>query len=261
MTTDLPPQPLRAPLADCLLAAADDKLMLGHRNADWTGLAPMLEEDIAFSSLAQDDLAHAQALYELAAMLLGESADHLAYGRSVEAFRCATIVEGPDAFDWATAIARLFLCNHHNLLRFGDFTRSNWPPLAALAARLAAEQQVSMEHVDDWIVRLGRGTDESRTRMVTALERLVPMSGGLFEATADEAAVIEAGLLPAPARAIFDTWSDRVGAVAERAGLSLGPVHVDADTPGGRRGVHTSDLAETLNEMTEVYRTEPGVPW
>ena len=82
----------RAALADLILATADDKLMLGHRNSDWTGLAPILEEDIAFSAFAQDDMAHAAALFELAGSLLDRSADQLAFGREPNDYRCATIV-------------------------------------------------------------------------------------------------------------------------------------------------------------------------
>ena len=60
---------------DLLLSIADDKLILGHRNSDWTGLGPILEEDIAFSALAQDDIAHALALYEVIAARTDTTAD------------------------------------------------------------------------------------------------------------------------------------------------------------------------------------------
>ena len=88
------PDELKKPAAELLLALADDKLMLGHRNSDWTGLGPILEEDIAFSSLAQDEIAHASAIYELVGELLGRSADDLAFGRAINDYRSATIVEG-----------------------------------------------------------------------------------------------------------------------------------------------------------------------
>ena len=101
---------LRQPLAQLLLSVADDKFLLGHRNADWTGLAPILEEDIAFSSLAQDELSHATALYQLAAELLGTTADKLAFGRKPEEYRCAQLVELSDEFNWATALCRNFFC-------------------------------------------------------------------------------------------------------------------------------------------------------
>ena len=90
---ELSKEDLKGPLLELLLSVADDKLLLGHRNSDWTGLGPILEEDIAFSSMAQDEIAHAQALYERAGELVGKTADQLAFGRDPDAYRCATITE------------------------------------------------------------------------------------------------------------------------------------------------------------------------
>src|ERR671919_264966 len=64
--------------ADMLLEIADDELILGWRDSEWTGIAPFLEEDVAFSSFAQGEIGHARALYELAAGELGTDADALA---------------------------------------------------------------------------------------------------------------------------------------------------------------------------------------
>src|SRR6185503_7816753 len=111
------PEKLKQALAQLVLSVADDKLILGHRNSDWTGLGPILEEDIAFSHLAQDEMAHAQALYQFAGELLGKSADELAFGRTIDQYRCAHIVEVPDDFNWATALARKFFCDHFDLHR------------------------------------------------------------------------------------------------------------------------------------------------
>ena len=67
-----------------LLALADDELILGWRNSEWTGIAPFLEEDVAFSSIAQTEIGHARAWYELAARLTERGrvdADTLAFDR------------------------------------------------------------------------------------------------------------------------------------------------------------------------------------
>ncbi len=55
------------PSTDFLLELADDELVLGWRDSEWTGIAPFLEEDVAFSSIAQSEIGHARALYELVA--------------------------------------------------------------------------------------------------------------------------------------------------------------------------------------------------
>lgn len=250
-------------LVDLLLATADDKLMLGHRNSDWTGLAPILEEDIAFSSIAQDDMAHAQSLYELAAELTGKTADEIAYGRSENEYRCATLFELSDDFDWATAIVRQFFGAHFQALRLGRMVRSSDTRLAALAKRLRAEQQVEVEHVDHWMVRLAKGTDESRQRVQKALDTLAPHAVMLCEATAGEDQLAKAGIYPPleDGRAMFDAWRERVKAVLDEAGLEATLDQPAPDTKGGRRGVHSDEFKAVLDEMCEVYRLEPGGAW
>jgi ring-1,2-phenylacetyl-CoA epoxidase subunit PaaC len=252
---------LKQPLAHLLLALADDKLILGHRCSDWTGLGPILEEDIAFSHLAQDEMAHAQAIYELAAPLLETSADQLAFGRTPEEFRCASIVEVPDEFDWATALARRFFCDHFDALRLERMAGSAWKPLADLARRMAAEEQVHVEHVDGWMMRLGQGGDESRWRMQKALDALGPRSTSLFEPFDGLRALVEAHLYPGSDFIMYDQWTAALYSVADRAGLR---VHVEVGSPdvhGGRRGVHTPHLKELLDEMCEVWRLEPNARW
>ncbi|MHC4993087.1 MAG: 1,2-phenylacetyl-CoA epoxidase subunit PaaC [Planctomycetota bacterium] len=255
------PENLKTPLVELLLALADDKLILGHRNSDWTGLAPILEEDIAFSSLAQDEIAHARAVYELAATLTDRSADDLAFGRDPEDFRCAAIVELPDDFDWAFAICRQFFCDRFDFVRLRRMARSSYKPLADLASRLAAEEQVHVEHADAWIQRLGTGTDESHERMQTALGRLTGIAGSLFEPVTGQAELETAGVFPAGDVGAFEQWSHEVVAVIEVSGLTFRADRVSPPTRGGRQGEHTEHLGPLLDEMCEVYRLEPKAAW
>ncbi|MHC4217972.1 MAG: 1,2-phenylacetyl-CoA epoxidase subunit PaaC [Planctomycetota bacterium] len=252
---------LKGPLVELLLALADDKLVLGHRNSDWTGLAPILEEDIAFSSLAQDEIAHAQAVYELAATLTGGSADELAFGRGPRDFRSAAIVELPDNFDWAFAISRQFLCDRFDRLRLQRLAKSSYKPLAALAARMAAEEQVHVDHADAWVQRLGSGTDESRERMQSALHRLVEVAMGLFETVEQQDALEAAGLYPPGATDLFEQWSQDLARVIKATGLTLAVDRPGPGYAGGRRGKHSEHLAPLLDEMCEVYRLEPKAAW
>jgi len=259
------PDPLRRPLVELLLAAADDALMLGTRNSDWTGLGPMLEEDIAFSAFAQDEVAHAQALYELIASIDadhgGRSADELAFGRDPADYRCAAITVASDDFDWATALARLLYCTHFSLRRFQRMARSSFEPLASLARRLGAEQRLVVDHVDRWIVRLGKGTEESRERIRLALDALMPLAAMLPEPVEGEADLVEAGLYPETEPVMAEQWRDDVDRVAGDAGLRLAVDAPHAGRTGGRRGDHGPELAELLDEMCEVYRSDPGAAW
>lgn len=250
-----------APLTNLLLALADDKLMLGHRNSDWTGLGPILEEDIAFSALAQDEIAHAQAIYQFISEFAGRDENELAFGRTPEAYLCARIVEPPDEFDWAVAIVRQFLCDHFDLLRLRRLAKSAHKPLADLAARIADEEQVHVEHADSWMRRLGAGTPESRERVQKALDQLAPLAGSLFEPVEAQDVLERDGLYPPEPDDPFTTWRSAVSAVLDEADLKAEFARPSVDLKGGRRGVHTPVFSELLDEMCEVYRIEPGAAW
>lgn len=255
------PDNLKKPLINLLLAVADDKLMLGHRNSDWTGLAPILEEDIAFSSLSQDEIAHAQTLYELISSLDGKSSDEIAYGRSADEYRCATIVELPDDYNWAVAIARRFFCDHFDLLRLKRLSQSSYKPLADLATRLLAEEQVHVEHVDAWMIRLGHGNDDSKQRLQDALDTIGPFAPMLFEQVEGEAELVEAGIYPQLEKNTFQIWCDVLQQIVQQSGLNLTLNAPDANTQGGRSGQHSEHFTPLLDEMCEVYRLEPGAAW
>lgn len=258
--TDVPDH-LKPPLIDLLLALADDKLFLGHRNSDWTGLGPILEEDIAFSHMAQDEIAHAQAIYEFIGGMTGKKADDIALGRPVHEYRCASIVEVPDEFDWATAIARKFYCDHFDLLRLGRLANSGHKPLAELCARIAAEEQLHVDHVDGWIVRLGRGTGESRQRLQRAIDTLAPHATWLFEPIDGLKALVEAGIYPGSDSEMYDAWKAAISEVCRTAGLTVTLEVGPPDEKHGRRGVATAHRKPLLDEMCEVYRLEPGAAW
>ncbi|MFN0137512.1 MAG: 1,2-phenylacetyl-CoA epoxidase subunit PaaC [Phycisphaerae bacterium] len=255
------PKQLEASLTDLLLSIADDKFILGHRNADWTGLGPMLEEDIAFASLAQDDLAHAMGLYEMIAGFSGGRADAIAYGRTPEQYRCAQLVELSDEFDWSVAIARQFFCDHFDQLRLGRLASSNYKPLRDLAARLFAEERLAIGHADQWVVRLGKGGDDARGRMQAALTRLAPLATALFEPTAGVEQLESAGIYPRGTADMYDQWESAIENVVEAATLELSLPRADFLKPAGRRGVRSNEFAALHTEMTEVYRVEPEASW
>ncbi len=255
------PESLKQPLVELLLATADDKLLLGHLNADWTGLAPLLEEDIAFSSLAQDDLAHAAALYEFIAGLTGDNPNRVAYGRAAHEYRCAAIVTIPDENNWAAAIVRQFLCDHFDFLRLSRLAGSAYTPLRVQAAKMLAEERLALGHADQWVVRLGRGGDDARGRMQAALDRLTPHACMLFEPTAGVAALEEASVYPRRADDMFAAWQTGIENIIEAATLHVTLARHAEGQRGGRSGVHLPGFDAVLAELTEVYRVEPEAVW
>ena len=139
---------------DLLLTLADDELILGWRNSEWTGIAPFLEEDVAFSSIAQNEIGHARALYELAARDLDTDADSLAFDRRPDAYRCAPLVQLRLVHDWAGTVARHFLYETADAIRLDALKRSDDAEVAGLAAKMDREEVYHRMHAEMWASRL-----------------------------------------------------------------------------------------------------------
>ncbi len=156
--------------AQLLLPIADDELVLGWRNSEWTGIAPFLEEDVAFSSIAQNEIGHARALYQLVADELGTTADEVAFDRSPEEYRCSALVQLRLVPDWAKTIARHHLYEAADAERLEALKASGDPEIAGLAAKIDREEAYHRMHAEMWFDRLG---DEQR--FTEALEELRPL--------------------------------------------------------------------------------------
>jgi ring-1,2-phenylacetyl-CoA epoxidase subunit PaaC len=156
--------------AQQLLESADDELILGWRNSEWTGIAPFLEEDVAFSSIAQNEIGHARALYELAARDLGTTADELAFDRKPEEYRCSRLVELRFVPDWARTIARHVLYEEADERRIRALMESDDAEVAGLAAKIDREEVYHRMHAQMWRDRL-----QEEPRFVEALEELRPL--------------------------------------------------------------------------------------
>jgi ring-1,2-phenylacetyl-CoA epoxidase subunit PaaC len=156
--------------AELLLPIADDELVLGWRNSEWTGIAPFLEEDVAFSSIAQNEIGHARALYELVAAELGTTADELAFDRSPDEYRCSAFVELRLVPDWAKTIARHYLYEQADEQRIRALMGSDDPEVAGLAAKIEREEAYHRMHAQMWFDRL-----QGEPRFDEALDELRPL--------------------------------------------------------------------------------------
>jgi ring-1,2-phenylacetyl-CoA epoxidase subunit PaaC len=152
-----------------LLEIADDELILGWRDSEWTGIAPLLEEDVAFSSIAQNEIGHARALYELVARERGTTPDELAFDRSPDEYRCAQLVE-LRLLDWAQTIARHYLYEEADAIRLGGLKQSDDPEIAGLAAKIDREEAYHRMHAQMWHDRL-----QGEPRYIAALDELRPL--------------------------------------------------------------------------------------
>jgi ring-1,2-phenylacetyl-CoA epoxidase subunit PaaC len=207
-----------------LLEYADDELILGWRDSEWTGIAPSLEEDVAFSSIAQNEIGHARALYELAARELGTTADALAFDRAPEEYRCAPLVQ-QRRLDWLHTIARHWLYEQADAVRLEALKADDDEELAGLARKIDLEETYHRLHAQMWHDRL---KDEPRYR--EALAELWPLA---------------LGVLPEALRAVY----------AGRLGLG------GSEPLTRERGDVSTELRELWGEMTMVRRSIPGATW
>jgi ring-1,2-phenylacetyl-CoA epoxidase subunit PaaC len=251
---------LRPLLADALLGLADDEMILAHRDSEWTGHAPILEEDIAFANIALDEMGHAGIWYRLVAELRGEDPDtypdRLVFHRAPGEFRCIRMVELPKG-DWAFTIVRQFLFDSAEIVRLQALGQSHHPPLAKAAAKIAIEERYHDRHLRAWVRRLGLGTEESHSKMQAALDQLWPYTGQLFEPPTSEGELVAAGSFPA-SETMAAAWVEGAAATLADAGLRM-----QAGQPGinGGRLQHTEHLEPLLAELQSVARLEPQASW
>lgn len=260
------PEDLRAPMAAYVTAIADDEMLVGHRDSEWTGLGPILEEDIAFSSMAQDELGHALVLYRLLEPLGGPDPDAMAFLRDAPDWRNARLAELPRG-DYATSLVRQYLYDLAEAVRYDALAQGGWPPLAEAATKLRQEEKYHLIHGRTFLRRLSGATRDSRGRLQDALDELWPYALGLWEPPEGEARLVEAGLL-APSAELSERWMAAVGPFLSDIGLHAGLAQADgrweptvAAETGGRRGRHGPELAALLAAMQGLYRSDPEATW
>ena len=246
-------------LKDLLYKMADDLLILGHRNSEWTGLGPVLEEDIAFSSMAQDKIGQSQQLFELLHELGESDPDTVAFTRNDQSFHCCQLVEYPIG-EYDFSLARHFFFDHADYLRFEALTQTIVEPLAMLAKKFKGEIKYHIMHADTWLVQLANGTEESKARMQSALNEVFPLALGIFEPGNYEIELIESGIFIGE-KALQEQWIESISKAVEKAGLTLPNMAETTPIYGGRKGYHTEYLQPLLDEMTEVFRIDPAAEW
>jgi ring-1,2-phenylacetyl-CoA epoxidase subunit PaaC len=257
-----------------LLSIADDELVTGHRHAHWTGVAPSLEEDLAFSTIAQDEINHADVWYSLVAGTDRAGIDALGLGRQPGEYRHAVLCERPPR-DFAYTLARHWLYDHVDAVRLEVLGGSSDPDIAAVATKLRHEERYHLEHADHWFRRLVHGGDDAHERLAAGLAQALPEALWLFEPLPGEDRLVADGLLPATTSTQLLRWLETVVPVLEAADLgALLPEHLQATAdgwtlaeatfaePGGRQGRHTDDFTDDVwPEMTALYRAHPGARW
>jgi ring-1,2-phenylacetyl-CoA epoxidase subunit PaaC len=249
-------------LTDYILHLADTTLILSQRNSEWCGHGPILEQDIALTNISLDLLGQSRNFYQYAATLINGLADQpinestdedkLAYLRKERAFKNLLLVEQPNG-DWGQTILRQYLFSQYQYLLFDQLQHSKDEQLAAITAKALKEIKYHLRWSSEWVIRLGDGTAESKSKMIKAVDELWRYTGEMFiDADYELVSGIDTNTLK-------NIWEEKVKAIFDAATLNL-PEKVFMQT-GGKTGTHTEHLGYILAELQYVQRAYPNSNW
>jgi ring-1,2-phenylacetyl-CoA epoxidase subunit PaaC len=256
-------------LIDYTLHLADNALILGHRNSEWCGHGPVLEQDIAITNISLDLIGQARNFYQYAARLINESSfsspverkeateDTLAYLRDNRAFKNCLLVEQPNG-DWAKTVLRQFLFSAYQFYLYQQLQNGIDTQLAAIAEKSLKEVTYHLRWSSEWVIRLGDGTNESHRRMLTAIDELWMYTGELFiPATYESRITSEYDSIALTSTGL--KWEEKVKDILNEATLPY-PADVFMQR-GGKDGTHTENLGYILAELQFMQRAYPDSEW
>lgn len=248
------------------LHLADNALILGHRNSEWCGHGPVLEQDIAITNISLDLIGQARNFYQYAAKLLNRSTnqpagpateDTLAYFRDSPDFKNILLVEQPKG-DWAQTILRQFFFSAFQKILFEKLKESKDEQISAIAVKALKEITYHLRWSSEWVIRLGDGTEESHARMVKAIGELWTYTSEMFLPAEYEIQLLNNGI-GADVIALKEPWMQKVKEIFDEAGLAVPPASLVQI--GGKEGKHSEYLVAILNELQSVARAYPTATW
>lgn len=259
-----------------LLHLADDSLIMGHRCSEWCGHGPILEQDIALTNIALDFVGQSRHLYQYIATQLQDisndvaltlidfdilpekiNEDSLAYLRDTHAFKNHLLVELPNG-DWTQTILKICSFSVYRFYLFQLLQKHTDLNLAGIAEKSLKEVQYHVKWSSEWIIRLGDGTHESKSRMLQAIEFLWPYMGEMFEPVMYEKVYYH--LDDVTYTSLKNNWLDKMNQIFEQATLPTQSLNQWHQT-GGKIGKHTEHLGYILAEMQFLPRTFPNAIW
>jgi ring-1,2-phenylacetyl-CoA epoxidase subunit PaaC len=252
-------------LIDYVLHSADDALILGHRNSEWCGHGPVLEHDIAITNISLDLIGQARNFYQYAAILINqltgqqkqETEDSLAFLRDNREFKNCLLVEQTNG-DWAKTILRQFLFSAYQYYLYQQLKKSKGEQLAAIAEKSLTEVTYHLRWSSEWVIRLGDGIEESRERILKAIDELWPYTGELFVNAEYESELIK-NEIAVDLNLIKPMWQEKVKEIFTEATLPY-PDSVFMQT-GGKEGNHTENMGYILAELQFMQRAYPNSEW
>lgn len=246
-------------LVNYCLHLADTTLILSHRNSEWCGHGPILEQDIALTNIALDLLGQARSFYQYSSSLMGEEFDEdkLAYLRDANEFKNNLLVEQPNE-DWAVTILRQFYFSTFQHYLYTELQHSNDEYLAAIATKSLKEVAYHLRWSSEWVIRLGDGTETSNQKMQNAVEVLKDFVEELFVMSNEETELLTQNI-SVDLYKIKSLWQQKVDEIFAEATLQF--TYSTQPKIGGKQGQHTQHLTTLLADMQVLQRTYPNSIW
>jgi ring-1,2-phenylacetyl-CoA epoxidase subunit PaaC len=246
-------------LIDYILHLADNALILGHRNSEWCGHGPILEQDIAIANISLDLIGQARNFYQYAASLKKDNTteDTFAYFRDSKEFKNVLLIELPKG-DWAQTILRQFFFSAYQHLLFEKLRESKDEQIAAIATKSLKEITYHLRWSSEWVIRLGDGTGESHDRMTKAIDLLWNYTDEMFLPAAYELQMLY-NSVGADVTLLKENWLPKVKEVFDEATLTVPATSLIYT--GGKEGKHTQHLEDILKELQSVSRAHPAATW
>lgn len=252
-------------LKELLYQFADDDLIISFRGSEWLGLAPFIEEDVAFSSITQNTMGHATMFFQMLEELGEGDADHLVHARPTNERRSSAYLEKkngtghyiaePD-YDWALAVVRNFLYETMKRVKLQAATKSTYKPLANMAAKILMEQTYHVAHWKLWMEQLLDATEEAKEKMTFRLDEAWAEFGDALSYGSKAQEMKQLGIIVAE-ETFQQSWLEEVKKTVPEIYHSIPKKSLG----NGREGTHTEDLQQAIDIFTEVYQTDEQAVW
>lgn len=256
-------QEYRSSLIELVYQLADDDFILAYRGSEWLGLAPHIEEDVAFSSISQDLMGHAALYYSLLEELGEGDADELTHARQSENFRNAILLELPNGsgtyleepdYDWAFTVVRNYFYTLAKKVRLDSIKENSYESLQQIVKKISIEMSYHLMHWETWFDQLMNSTPEARRRMTEAIDLVQNEMKGVFSYGNAGDKIVSLSLIESE-ETLIQRWID---ILQEKEDLNI---ELSMNSGNGRDGTHTDHLSRALATLSEVYQSVPSAEW
>lgn len=242
-----------------LLHLGDNALIHSYRLSELCSRGPFLEEDLALTNIALDQIGRAQSFLKYAGEIEGKgrTEDDLAYKRGERQFYNHLITELPNG-DFAYTIAKQLILSTYDVLLFTELSNSKDETIAGISSKVLKEVRYHFVHARDWCYRLGLGTDVSHTKLQNAINEIWMFSGELFESDETYNDLYSKGIA-VNSNSLKAKWLENITEVLTKSEINI--PNVDYMQSGGKQGIHTEYLGHLLTEMQYLQRAYPNAKW